>query len=354
MRKLLALAAIILLCFSLFSAKSSMGNDSVIQNGGFENGLEGWTTMGQGVITVTDENMHGGNYSLETSSMMGQLAFLYQYVNCPNDSYTFSFWIYRADPDSWTAIYLDRDWNRNTAYVASGLVIEGDKIYAYAWNNRGIPGKVFDYAVTAGDWHNVTFVAEGVSKTQNFYIDGNLIESLASSSGGVWSPDLVLFGDVSTDSCNGTFYFDDFQLDFQGPPDDFAFSVESNSTVTGMEFNAQNATLSFTVSGEEGTTGYVRMTLAKNLAPDIEKLKIQVDSLNCDYTYEETSTSWIITFSYSHSTHQVCINLGQTSVDEYPPIAPIAFSLLFISAGMLLTLLRKKRVQTTQRSRQLY
>jgi hypothetical protein len=216
---------IVFFCFSMLqfvhvAAPSSQSraitqavSDSVIQNGGFEQGLTGWANAGGGLLAVSADNPHSGNNSLEISSSISQQAYFYQFLNFPNASFAFSFWVFRVDPSSWTACYLDRDWDGNTARVVSGLVIQDDTIVLYCWDKPYAPGRqTFNYDVTVGVWHNVTFLANATLGTQDFYIDGNLIENLKSSSGDVFSPDLVLFGDVSNGACNGTFYFDDLAL----------------------------------------------------------------------------------------------------------------------------------------------
>ena len=58
---------------------------------------------------------------------------------------------------------------------------------------------MYSYNVAVGSWHNMTFVANGTSKTQDFYIDGNLIARLNSSSGSVFNPDILIFGDVTNE-----------------------------------------------------------------------------------------------------------------------------------------------------------
>jgi hypothetical protein len=188
-------------------------SNSIIQNGGFEQGLTGWVNVGDGFLAVSGDNAHSGNYSLETSSSINEQAYFYQYVDLPNTSFAFSFWLFRVYPKSWTACYLARDWDGNTIRAVSSLVIQDDTIELDAWDNPYSPGRqVFNYNVTVGSWHNVTFLANATLGTQDFYIDGNFIKNLNSSSGNVFSPNVLIFGDVSKDSCNGTFYFDDFEL----------------------------------------------------------------------------------------------------------------------------------------------
>jgi hypothetical protein len=193
-------------------------SDSVIQNGGFEQGVTGWANAGGGLLAVSTDNPHSGNYSLEISSPISQQAYFYQFVDMPNTSFVYSFWVFRVDEKSWTACYLGRDWDGNTLRPVSSLIIQDDTIQLNAWDNPYAPGRqVFNYDVTVGVWHNMTFLANATLGTQDFYIDGNLTEHLNSSSGNVFNPDVLIFGDVSTDSCNGTFYFDDLELNALGP-----------------------------------------------------------------------------------------------------------------------------------------
>jgi hypothetical protein len=221
MQKQLALfVAIILLvtpvlAFAVRPTKSASGSmsNSIIQNGGFEEGLTGWSVIADGPLAVSSENAHSGNNSLEIASSISQQAAFYQYIDCPNASFVFSFWIFRVEPSSWTACYLNREWDGNTARVVSGLVIQDDTIILYCWDKPYAPGRqTFNYTVTVGVWHNVTFAANATLGTQDFYVDGNLVQTLNSSSGDVFNPDDLIFGDVSNEACNGTFYFDDLEL----------------------------------------------------------------------------------------------------------------------------------------------
>jgi hypothetical protein len=194
------------------SASGSLSS-SIIQNGGFEEGFTGWSSVANGFLAVSSENVHSGNSSLEIASSISEQAAFYQYIACPNASFVFSFWIFRVEPSSWTACYLNREWDGNTARVVSGLVIQDDTIILYCWDKPYAPGRqTFNYTVTVGVWHNVTFAANATLGIQDLYIDGNLIQTLNSSSGDVFGPDDLIFGDVSNEACNGTFYFDDLEL----------------------------------------------------------------------------------------------------------------------------------------------
>jgi PKD repeat protein len=67
----------------------------------------------------------------------------------------------------------------------------------------------------------------------------------------------------------------------------YAFSVESNSTVSGLAFNMTTQALSFSVSGETGTTGYAKITIAKALVPNITDLEVRIDDV--EYSYSAVS-----------------------------------------------------------------
>jgi hypothetical protein len=99
------------------------------------------------------------------------------------------------------------------------------------------------------------------------------------------------------------------------------FFVESNSTVTSLAFNSTSSELSFTVTGPSGTTGYVKMSIAKDLLPNGENLKVYLDGRQLNYALAENADSWLLTFTYSHSTHRLTVNLpaNPASTDFTPP-----------------------------------
>jgi parallel beta-helix repeat protein len=94
------------------------------------------------------------------------------------------------------------------------------------------------------------------------------------------------------------------------------FFVKSNSTVTELFFNSTSAELSFTVSGEAGTAGYVEVTVAKSLVSSVQDIKVFLDGDQLNVAITEEADSWLLTFTYMHSTHHVTVYLGSVPVDE--------------------------------------
>ena len=113
------------------------------------------------------------------------------------------------------------------------------------------------------------------------------------------------------------------------------FSVASNSTVTGLAFNSTSRELSFTVSGPSGSTGYVDTYIAKSLIGDISTLTVYLDGNQLPYTATSQGDSWLIHFTYHHSTHTVVLNLGEQVVQN-PSQAPVG-TLTIIITGVFIT-----------------
>ncbi len=96
------------------------------------------------------------------------------------------------------------------------------------------------------------------------------------------------------------------------------FSVESNSTVSELAFNSTTMQLSFTVSGPSGTTGYVKATIAKTLLTESQNVKVYLDENQLQYLITSTQNSWVLTFNYAHSTHQVRIEMAPNKPSTEP------------------------------------
>jgi hypothetical protein len=88
------------------------------------------------------------------------------------------------------------------------------------------------------------------------------------------------------------------------------FSVASNSTVSDLSFNSTSLKLSFTVAGPSGTTGLTNVTIAKTFVANVTNLKVFLDGNPLQYTTTETGDSWVVSFTYTHSTHYVMLALN--------------------------------------------
>ncbi len=104
------------------------------------------------------------------------------------------------------------------------------------------------------------------------------------------------------------------------------FHIGTNSTVTEVVFNAENATLSFTVNGPSGTAGSTNVTIAKSVMPNGGALKVTLDNNPVSYALADNGNSWNLGFTYTHSTHRVTITDGvtQSQPTQTPTSTPIS------------------------------
>ena len=91
------------------------------------------------------------------------------------------------------------------------------------------------------------------------------------------------------------------------------FSLTSNSTITQFSFNPDSKELSFIASGPSGTKGYVDLYIPKNVLDDISQLKAYVDGNQISFNSKSQSESWLISFSYSHSQHQITLTIDDAT-----------------------------------------
>lgn len=120
------------------------------------------------------------------------------------------------------------------------------------------------------------------------------------------------------------------------------FSIISNSTISELVFNSTNKTLTFTVSGLTGTTGYTNLTISKTLIENISGLTIYLEGDPINYTTASTDYFWLIHFTYNHSTHKVVIILNSpysAQFTETPLGTPAKFSVIALAIAILATTL---------------
>ena len=120
----------------------------------------------------------------------------------------------------------------------------------------------------------------------------------------------------------------------------YAFSVESNSTVSGLVFNMTTQALSFSVSGETGTTGYAKITIAKALVSNITDLEVRIDGVEYSHSAASLDDSWLLTFTYNHSSHQVDVYLDRSTGREFPTFPVLLLLMLIV---LLLTFAAARR-----------
>jgi hypothetical protein len=123
-------------------------------------------------------------------------------------------------------------------------------------------------------------------------------------------------------------------------------SVETNSVVTDLIYNSNGNFLHFKVSGENGTEGYMKVIISKDLVSDVAKLRIKIDSDFVEFTLNETEDSYVLYLTYHHSTHEVFAYLDyEGGAEKADPLMNLLISLVLVIGVMgimTVALLRRK------------
>ncbi len=91
--------------------------------------------------------------------------------------------------------------------------------------------------------------------------------------------------------------------------DNKVFFVQSNSTITALSFNSSSSELTFSVTGPSGTHGYTQVILDKSLISRPQNFQVGLDGEQLEYIMTDLRDSWLITLHYSHSTHEISMQL---------------------------------------------
>jgi parallel beta-helix repeat protein len=119
----------------------------------------------------------------------------------------------------------------------------------------------------------------------------------------------------------------------------------SNSTVSDFTFNPQDALIRFDVEGEDGTTGFCRAAIPKDLLTAEDSWTVLVDGTSVTPTVNEDEDSTYLYFIYDHSAKTVEI-YGTTAILEFPSwiILPLVLTVTTVVA------IYKKRLPKTSKN----
>jgi hypothetical protein len=120
--------------------------------------------------------------------------------------------------------------------------------------------------------------------------------------------------------------------------DTSVFSVASNSTVTALAFNSTSQTLSFKVSGEDGTTGYANIYISKSLLSDPSHMNVYFDQELLQPTTQSVGDSWLVSFNYHHSVHSVSLALNSDSSGSQPQLQNLPYIVAGVAAAVVLVI----------------
>jgi hypothetical protein len=118
----------------------------------------------------------------------------------------------------------------------------------------------------------------------------------------------------------------------------------SNSTITGMNFNSTTRILSFKAEGQSGTKGYVSINFEKEPSFDPQAINVVLDNQPIEYQVDSTEQSWILYFTYSHSSHNIVVNFNGDEIPAFLPwVIPLVLLAVVVTTILCLLIYFKRR-----------
>ena len=193
--------------------------------------------------------------------------------------------------------------NPSTTFAGFRVNINGRLTYV---NGSAISGPriILSYSTTNGEsWNDITSVSAES--------DGKYSAQWIAPATGAFIVKSAWAGDISHGIWRASAKVNLSIIPFE---ETYIFSVVSNSTISALTFNSTERVLNFGVNGPSGTKGYVEVTVAKDLVENAADVKVYLDGDKLNYTVKSLDDSWLLHFTYLHSTHKVTISLGDLSV----------------------------------------
>jgi hypothetical protein len=215
----------------------------------------------------------------------------------------------------------------STAYQVGSTILLNGKLTDANGNTLSDETVILSYA--AGGSNNWVQVGSGKTNATGFYTVQWLIPA-----SGTFAIKAQWTGSTSYRGSENT-----VTLSFLPVQGQNVFFVESNSTISSLNFDSASQTLGFTASGPTGTQGYTKVTIAKTLAPNADPFMVSLDGNQLNYTITSLGDNWILAFSYQHSSHQIVVNLA-SDVSQLPSSPPNYTIFLFggVAAAVVATL----------------
>ncbi len=134
---------------------------------------------------------------------------------------------------------------------------------------------------------------------------------------------------------------------WEGTP--FNVDFVSNSTLTHFNFNPVHARIFLIADGKEGTRGFCRVTIPKELLTAQGNWTVLINEISTTPTVNEDATNTYLYFTYSHSIKTIKI-IGIDAIPEFPSWAIVPLLL----TATLAAIIYRKRLHKNRQSRRSY
>jgi PKD repeat protein len=220
-----------------------------------------------------------------------------------------------------TPITIYQALSTDEVYIGQNVLITGNLTY----NGRGVPNETVSF-YTKVYLDEAPWVPIGTAKTQS---DGTYSYEWATVKSSGYQVKAEWPGNTTypqTSVTNNLYVI---------PYGDFITGFHSNSTITGLSYNMTTRQLTFTAEGPDGSGGYVNVMLEKNSAFNPQTVTVLLDNNPLQFTVDSTEANWILSFTYTHSTHRILVDFTGAVDGQIPtPNVPIETTILIVAAGL--------------------
>ena len=236
--------------------------------------------------------------------------------------------------------------------------VGGISLYSFSGNNTIHDNTVFDsretgIQLTFHSESNLIYHNNFINNTRQAYPEStNVWDDGYPSGGNYWSDytgvDLYSSSEQNQSGSDGIgdipYTIDRYPLvgmfsDFNATSE-YRVQTICNSSMSG--FTSNGTSVSFNVTGEEGTAGFCRICIPTALMNATYRVFVNGTEVQCNLLPCSNSTHSYLYFTYSHSTKEIVIIPELTSL--------IILPLFMIATLIIVTIFSKKRIDITQRA----
>lgn len=281
---------------------------------------------GSGAQYVADGSRFILNVEANTTSMS---CFMDYYADPlhPNQTFSYSFAIYRDNSGAVGSL---------VAQTIQGTILITESHYVPMWFTLSFPSVV--HLAPGAYWLMAVHNASSLVSIYDALIDS--FETVSSHIGGMTFPDSLPSPVYTSNFVLCIFASWDVSFSARLSEGGNVFAVASNSTVSSLAYNSTMKELSFQVNGSLGTMGYTEVFISKDLLQEPSELTVFIDGEQASFTSTSVEGFWALHFIYSHSTHDVTVNM-ESAIPEFPTGIFIVVAVCGGSLGFLIYCIKR-------------
>lgn len=122
------------------------------------------------------------------------------------------------------------------------------------------------------------------------------------------------------------------------------YVLSQSSSTSNVRFDNDSRSITFAVSGSDGSLGLSFVVIPKDLVDNSSDLRATLDGSELPITVQETDTAYVITMTYHHSTHEVVVYWGEDGDSSYLLLVTIGLVAVVSTIGLIILIRRRKKV----------